>query len=45
VIWLGIVLVPVASPVLLIGYLAIRARRRYLERQAASHPAAPTPTV
>ncbi|MEO6351402.1 MAG: DUF4349 domain-containing protein [Candidatus Limnocylindrales bacterium] len=40
-IWLGIVFLPVAIPVLLIGYVALRLRRRHLAR----HPAAQTPVA
>jgi hypothetical protein len=35
-IWLGVVFLPVAIPVLLIGYVLLRLRRRYLARRAAA---------
>jgi hypothetical protein len=42
-IWLGVVILPVAIPVLLIGYLVLRVRRRYLARQVAARtPLTPT---
>jgi hypothetical protein len=41
-VWVAIVLLPVAIPVLLIAYVALRLRRRYLARQVAlAHASAP----
>jgi hypothetical protein len=38
-IWVLIVFLPIAIPILVIGYIAFRLRRRYLARQAARAPA------
>jgi hypothetical protein len=42
-VWVAIVLLPIAIPVLLIGYVSIRLRRRYLAGQAAAAAPGPGP--